>query len=67
VIALAVSWLLEGYQWSPWALIGAPLILIGNVVIFLPKFGRVMVRSSASSLRTSAAPGSEDERAAAPV
>jgi len=36
VIALAVSSLLEGYQWSPWALIGAPLILVGNAVIFLP-------------------------------
>jgi drug/metabolite transporter (DMT)-like permease len=36
VIALAVSSLLESYQWSPWALIGAPLILVGNAVIFLP-------------------------------
>jgi hypothetical protein len=33
------------------------LILIGDVVIFLPKFGRVMVRGRRSSLRTSAAPG----------
>ena len=57
VIALAVSWLLEGYQWSPWALIGAPLILVGNVVIFLPKFGRDMVRRQPSSLQAEAAPG----------
>jgi drug/metabolite transporter (DMT)-like permease len=57
VIALAISWLLEGYQWSPWALIGAPLILIGNVVIFLPKFGRAMLRSRHSSLQADAAPG----------
>ena len=57
VIALAVSWLLEGYQWSPWALIGAPLILVGNVVIFLPKFGRDMVRDRPSSLQAEAAPG----------
>jgi drug/metabolite transporter (DMT)-like permease len=57
VIALAVSWLLEGYQWSPWALVGAPLILIGNVVIFLPKFGHGMVRLRSSPFRTSTAPG----------
>ena len=57
VIALAISWLLEGYQWSPWALIGAPLILVGNVVIFLPKFGRDMVRRRPSSLQAEAAPG----------
>lgn len=56
-IALGFSWLLENYRWSRWALIGAPLILIGDVVIFLPKFGRVMVRGRRSSLRTSAAPG----------
>ena len=57
VIALAVSWLLENYQWSRWALIGAPLILIGDVVIFLPTFGRAMVRRRRSSLQTSSAPG----------
>ena len=57
VIALAISWLLEGYQWSPWALIGAPLILVGNVVIFLPKFGRDMIRDQPSSLQAEAAPG----------
>jgi drug/metabolite transporter (DMT)-like permease len=57
VIALAVSWLLEGYQWSPWALIGAPLILVGNVVIFLPKFGRGMVRDQPSPFQAEAAPG----------
>ena len=34
VIALALSWLLEGYVWTDWAFLGAPLILIGNVVIF---------------------------------
>ncbi len=57
VIALAISWLLEGYQWSPWALIGVPLILVGNVVIFLPKFGRDMLRRQPSSLQAEAAPG----------
>ena len=40
VIALALSSLLEGYVWSPWALIGAPLILIGNVVMFAPALRR---------------------------
>ena len=37
VIALALSSWLEGYQWSRWALIGAPLILIGNFVMFAPR------------------------------
>ncbi|MGO9769786.1 MAG: DMT family transporter [Roseiarcus sp.] len=40
VIALAVSSSLEGYQWNRWALVGAPLILIGNVVIFRPRLRR---------------------------
>ena len=35
-IALAISSLFEGYRLSAWALIGAPLILIGDVVIFAP-------------------------------
>ncbi|WP_207459677.1 DMT family transporter [Azospirillum sp. SYSU D00513] len=34
VIALAVSTLLEGYVWTPWALAGLPLVLLGNLVIF---------------------------------
>ena len=37
VIALALSSWLEGYQWSRWALLGAPLILIGNLVMFVPR------------------------------
>ncbi len=40
VIALAMSSALEGYQWNRWALVGAPLILVGNVVMFLPRFRR---------------------------
>jgi drug/metabolite transporter (DMT)-like permease len=47
-IALAISSLLEGYRWSPWALIGAPLILIGDVVIFAP--GALSRRTGASPL-----------------
>jgi hypothetical protein len=43
-------------QWSPWALIGAPLILIGNVVIFLPKFGRGMVWSRFPQRQTTTTP-----------
>lgn len=56
VIALALSWLLENYRWSHWALIGAPLILIGNVVIFLPGFGQGIVRRRPESFETSVAP-----------
>jgi len=40
VIALAMSSLLEGYEWNRWAFVGAPLILIGNVVIFRPRLRR---------------------------
>ncbi|MGO9742099.1 MAG: DMT family transporter [Roseiarcus sp.] len=40
VIALALSSALEGYAFSRWALIGAPLILIGNVAMFTPGPGR---------------------------
>lgn len=38
-VALAVSTLLEGYVWTPWALSGVPLVLLGSVVIF--RRGRV--------------------------
>ena len=41
VIALAVSSGLEGYVWSRWALIGAPLILLGQAVMFGPPLGRL--------------------------
>lgn len=34
LVALAVSTWLEGYVWTPAALIGLPLILLGNLVIF---------------------------------
>jgi len=44
VIALAMSSLLEGYAWSRWALIGAPLILIGQAVMFGPPLGRLAAR-----------------------
>ena len=56
VIALAISWLLEGYHWTAWALIGAPLILVGNVVIFLPKFSRNILQDRHEPLRLTAAP-----------
>ena len=42
LIALALSSLLEGYAWSVTAMLGVPLILLGNLVIFAP------VRSAAS-------------------
>jgi drug/metabolite transporter (DMT)-like permease len=34
LVALAVSTVLEGYHWTPGAIAGLPLILLGNVVIF---------------------------------
>lgn len=36
LIALTLSSLLEGYAWTPAALAGVPLILLGNLVIFAP-------------------------------
>jgi drug/metabolite transporter (DMT)-like permease len=44
VIALAMSSLLEGYLWSRWALVGAPLILLGQVVMFGPPLERALLR-----------------------
>ena len=55
VIALAVSSLFEGYRWSPWALVGAPLILIGDVVIFFPGLGGGIFRRRSPT--KSASPG----------
>lgn len=34
LVALVVSTILEGYHWTPGAIAGLPLILLGNVVIF---------------------------------
>ncbi len=36
LIALTLSSLLEGYAWSVSAMLGVPLILLGNLVIFAP-------------------------------
>lgn len=36
VIALTISTVVEGYVWSPAAVAGLPLVLLGNVVIFAP-------------------------------
>jgi hypothetical protein len=55
VIALAVSRPLDAYPRSRRALIVAPLILVGNVVIFLPMFGRIKVGVRSSSLGDSTA------------
>jgi len=38
IIALTLSTVLEGYAWSLYAMLGLPLILAGNVVIFLPSY-----------------------------
>ena len=67
VIALAVSWLLEGYQWSPWALIGAPLILSATSSSSSPSSGAVWSAISFRRFRRRPPPESEDERAAAPL
>jgi drug/metabolite transporter (DMT)-like permease len=36
IIALTVSSVLEGYTWTPAAMLGVPLVLVGNLVIFAP-------------------------------
>ncbi len=36
LVALAVSTGLEGYAWSAWAVLGVPLVVLGNVVVFAP-------------------------------
>jgi len=40
VVALTVSTVLEGYHWSPLAVLGLPAILLGNVLVFAPPLGR---------------------------
>jgi drug/metabolite transporter (DMT)-like permease len=54
-IALAISSLFEGYRWSAWALIGAPLILIGDVVIFAPGLVRGVLSRRSTTLAGRAA------------
>jgi drug/metabolite transporter (DMT)-like permease len=39
VIALGLSTMLEGYAWNGSVLLGLPMILAGNVVIFFPLSG----------------------------
>jgi drug/metabolite transporter (DMT)-like permease len=34
IVALAISTVLEGYNWTPLAMIGVALILVGNVIMF---------------------------------
>ena len=36
LVALAVSTGLEGYAWSAWAVLGVPLVVLGNVAVFAP-------------------------------
>ncbi len=34
IVGLAISTVLEGYDWTPLAMIGVALILVGNVIMF---------------------------------
>jgi len=36
IVALTISTIYEGYQWTPAALCGLALVLAGNVLAFLP-------------------------------
>lgn len=40
VVALTLSTLFEGYQWTPLAMIGLTLTLLGNLVMFAPSLRR---------------------------
>lgn len=42
IIALAASTFLEAYAWTPLAILGVPLILAGNFVIFAPGLPQVI-------------------------
>lgn len=46
VVALTVSTMLEGYVWTPAAIAGLPLILLGNLVIFAPPLRRRAARTA---------------------
>ncbi len=37
LVALGISTLFEGYQWSPSSISGVALVLLGNVIIIMPK------------------------------
>ncbi|RKF18427.1 DMT family transporter [Alginatibacterium sediminis] len=37
VVALGISSLLEGYQWSPIAILGLISVLLGNLLVFMPQ------------------------------
>jgi drug/metabolite transporter (DMT)-like permease len=37
LVALGISTLFEGYQWSPSSIAGVALVLLGNVIIIMPK------------------------------
>jgi drug/metabolite transporter (DMT)-like permease len=40
VVALTLSTLFEGYQWTPSAMVGLALTLLGNLVMFAPSLRR---------------------------
>lgn len=37
LVALSISTIFEAYQWTPSAVVGVSLVLLGNVIIILPK------------------------------
>lgn len=43
VIALAVSSILENYAWAPLAFAGIALIILGNILVFLPSWKRQVI------------------------
>ncbi len=49
LVALGISTLFEGYQWSTSSMAGVALVLLGNVIIIMPKtmLQRVLLRSRA--------------------
>ncbi|MDM5177321.1 EamA family transporter [Massilia sp. DJPM01] len=55
VVALSVSTVLEGYQWSALAVCGLLLVLGGNLLAFMPAGARLSRSPGATSVR--AAPG----------
>ena len=45
IVALIVSTLFEGYQWTPTALAGAAIIVVGNVLVAIDGGGRTQSRA----------------------
>jgi drug/metabolite transporter (DMT)-like permease len=46
VVALSISTIYEGYHWVPLSLFGLALVLMGNLLAFVPLGGRKLLRSA---------------------